>query len=797
MERLIQDLRVAGRMFAKHRLVTSAAVLSLALAVAGNTTVFSLVSALVLQQSPFVEPERLVRLFQTYPTNEDTFVSTGNFVDWRARSQSFEGLSAIRAARFNLTSGDQPEPVFALEATANIFRLLSGAEAALGRTFLPEEERVGHHQVAVVSHPFWQNRRAADPSLVGDTLELDGTSYRVVGVMPADYEFAGFTPEVFVPLVTTGELQREVRTLTVWARLKSGVSPKEGQAELEVIAETLEREYPEANEGYGARLRTVSEVDNRAGALLYLLQGALLFVLLIACANLANLLLLRGQDRQHEIAIRLALGAPQQRIIRQLLTEGLALALCGGAVGCVLAVWGVQFLGVFTVVPGQDPPQVHSLVLGFSLAISVFAGVICGLAPAVQASKPNVTGELREGSRGVTMGSRRHLLARGAVVAEVALALAMLSGAGLLIGSFRALQEVDLGLERDHLLTAQVNSPESRSIDDDARAALPQRMQDRVEAVPGVTAAAVTSRLPAGLSTPRVLFTIDGRQGPDDDYRLTTTVMSVSPGYLPTLGVPLMQGRSFSVADSMDAPRVVLINDALRRLHWPADSPLGARMTIRGESREIVGVTGNVRQDLQAPPTVLESIVYLPQAHVPDPRWLFVVARTGPDPGTLREAVQAAVREVDPNATVFTQTMDEALTRFFGFVSPRLESGLLVGFGLLAVFLAAIGMYGVIAFSVSRRTQEIGVRMAMGAHRGHVLVLVMREGLALVAIGFALGLPGVFLVSRAVSSTVFGLTPVSLGTTVLVGVGLFVVAVLASYLPARRAADLDPMRALQ
>ena len=339
MERLIQDLRVAGRMSAKHRLVTSAAVLSLALAVAGNTTVFSLVSALVLQQSPFVEPERLVRLFQTYPTNEDTFVSTGNFVDWRARSQSFEGLSAIRAARFNLTSGDQPEPVFGLEVTANIFRLLSGADAALGRTFLPDEERVGRHQVAVVSHPFWQNRRAADPSLVGDTLELDGTSYRVVGVMPADYEFAGFTPEVFVPLVTTGELPREVRTLTVWARLKSGVSPEEGHAELEVIAEALEREYPEANQGFGARLRTLSEVDNRAGALLYLLQGALLFVLLIACANLANLLLVRGQDRQHEIALRLALGAPRQRIIRQLLTEGLALALCGGAVGCVLAVW--------------------------------------------------------------------------------------------------------------------------------------------------------------------------------------------------------------------------------------------------------------------------------------------------------------------------------------------------------------------------------------------------------------------------------------------------------------------------
>ena len=432
------------------------------------------------------------------------------------------------------------------------------------------------------------------------------------------------------------------------------------------------------------------------------------------------------------------------------------------------------------------------LVLWFTLAISVLAGVLCGLAPAWQASKPNVTAELREGARGATIGSRCRLLARGLVVAEVALALVMLSGAGLLISSFRALQAVDLGFERDHLLTAQVNSPESRSTDDQARADLPRRVRERVEALPGVTAAAVVNWLPG--SSPKALFSLDARQSATGERRLNTTVLSISPGYLPTLGVPLIQGRAFTTEDRAESPPVVLINDAMRRQYWRDDNPLGQRITIRDESREIVGVIGNIRQALFADPQALETIVYLPQAQVPDPRWMVVVARTDPHPRTLSEAVRAAVQEVDPNATVQAQPMDEALN-FGGF--PQLVGGLLVGFGLLAIILAAIGMYRVIAFSVSRRTHEFGVRMALGADRGILLRLVMREGLLLAAIGFAVGLPGVFLVSRAVSSVFFGLIPAAPGTTVLVGLALFLVAVAASYIPARRATTLDPMLALR
>ncbi len=795
MDSLIQDLRLAVRVLLKNRLVTFVATLSLALAIAGNTTVFSLVSGFMFLTLPY-EPERLVNLFQTTTaqTNNRTFVSSANFVDWRERSRSFDQLAAVRPGRFTLTGGDEPEPVLGVEVTANMFHLLR-AEAAIGRTFLPEEEQPGRHEVAVVSYQFWENRFGSDPSLLGQTIELDGKPYRVVGVMPADFEFIAFAPQVLVPFVTMGELPRARRTLTVWGRLKPDISPDEAKAEMAVIAENLAREYPDANRGFGATLLTLREVNanNPIGAVMYLLQGALIFVLLIACANLANLLLARGQDRQHEIALRVALGAPRHRIVRQLLTESLALALCGGAVGCLLAVWGVQLLGAFF--GGQAAgfaPEIDGLVLWFTLAISVLAGVMCGLAPAWQASKPNLTGELREGARGATIGSRRRLLARGLVVAEVALALVMLSGAGLLIGSFRALQDVDLGFERDHLLTARVNSPESRSTDDHARVDVPQRVRERVEALPGVTTAAVVNWLPG--NSPKALFTIDAHQGADDEQRLNTTVLSASPGYLSTMGVPLIQGRAFTVADRAESPPVAMINDAMRRLYWRDENPLGQRLTIRDQSREVVGVVGNIRQALFADPQALEAIVYLPLAQAPDPRWMVVVARTGPNPRTLGEAVRAAVQEVDPNATVQVQTMDEAIT-FGGF--PQLVGGLLVGFGLLAIILSAIGIYGVIAFSVSRRTHEFGVRMALGAGRGNLLRLVMREGLLLAAIGFAVGLPGVFLVSRAVSSVLFGLIPVSSGTTLLVGSALFVVAAVASYMPARRAAGLDPMVALR
>ena len=797
MNSLIQDVRLAVRTLLKHRLVTFVATLSLALAIAGNTTVFSLVSEFMFQGALPFEPERLVNVFQTDRgrANDQTFVSSANFVDWRERSRSFDELAAMRPGRFNLTGGDEPEPANGVEVTASMFHLL-GVEVAIGRTFLPEEEQPGRNEVAVVSYRFWENRFGSDPSLVGQTIELDGKPYQVVGVTPADFQFVSFgTPQVSVPFVTVGELPRARRTLTVWGRLKPGISPDEAKAEMAVIAQNLEREYPEANRGYGASLRTLSEVSasNPIGAVMYLLQGALIFVLLIACANLANLLLARGQDRQREIALRVALGAPRHRIVRQLLTESLALALCGGAVGYLLAVWGVQLLGAFF--GGQAAgfaPTMDGLVLWFTLAISVLAGVMCGLAPTWQASKPNLMGELQEGARGATIGSRRRLLARGLVVGEVALALVMLGGAGLLIGSFRALQNVDLGFERDHLLTARVNSPESRSTDDRARAALPRRVRERVEALPGVTAAAVVNWLPG--NSPRAFFNLDARPSPSDEQRLNTTVLSISPGYLAALGVPLIQGRAFTTEDQPESTPVVLINDAMRRQYWLDENPLGQRITIRDESREIIGVIGNIRQDPFADPQALQTIVYLPQAQAPDPRWMVVVARTGPDPRALSEAVRAAIQEIDPDATVQTQPMDEALT-FGGFA--QMVSGLLVGFGLLAIILAAIGIYGVIAFSVSRRTHEFGVRMALGAGRGNLLRLVMREGLLLAAIGFSVGLPGVFLVSRAVSSLLFGLTPVSWGTTLFVGLALFVVAAVASYMPARRAAGLDPMLALR
>ena len=788
-------------MLLKHRLVTFLATLSLALAIAGNTTVFSLVSAFVFHTWPYEDPERLVVILQTstYQTIDPTLVSPANFVDWRERSRSFDELAAMQLRRFSLTGGDEPEPVSGVEVTANMFDLLGG-EAAVGRTFLPEEDQPGRNEVAVVSYQFWRDRFGSDPSLVGRTISLDRTPYRVVGVMPEDFELPGGSAQVFVPLtLTLGELPRDIGSLVVFGRLKPDTSPDEAKAEIAAIAQNLEREYPDANRGYGARVQTLREwsTDNPGAAVMYLLQGALFFVLLIACANLANLLLARGQDRQHEIALRVALGAPRRRIVRQLLTESLALALCGGAAGCLLAVWGVQLLAAFF--GGQagesSAPKMDGLVLGFTLAISGLTGLACGLAPALQASKPSLTGELREGARGVTIGSRRRLLARGLVVAEVGVALVMLSGAGLLIRGFRSIQDVDPGFEGDNLLTVRLVSPEVRSTDGQARADLTQRLRERVEALPGVIAAAATNVLPLSFLTPKALFTIDARQRPNDEQRLNTTVLSVSPGYLRTMGVPLMRGRAFTFGDRADSLLVALIGDGARRLYWPDENPVGQRITVRGQSREIVGVIGNIQHDMLLEPQD-QPVVYLPEAQAPDARSVILVVHTRPDPHTLIAAVRAAVREVDPDATtVQARTMNEVLTERLVF--PRLVSGLLVGFGLLAMILAAIGIYGVIAFSVSRRTHEIGVRMAMGARRRDVLALVIREGLLLTAIGFGVGLPGMFLVSRAISSTFLGLSPVASGTTLLVGLALFVVAVAASYIPARRAASLDPMLALR
>ena len=436
-------------------------------------------------------------------------------------------------------------------------------------------------------------------------------------------------------------------------------------------------------------------------------------------------------------------------------------------------------------------PEMNRLVLGFGVGVSVLAGLLSGLAPALQASRPSVTAELRQGARGAA--SSRRLLARGLVVAEVALALVMLSGAGLFIRGLRDWQQIDPGFKVENLLTVRLALPQARVFDEGMLADLPSRLRARVANVPGVRATAVTSILPLGNIPPKALLTIDGRQPADVRERINATVLSVSPGYLLALGVPLMEGREFTNADRRDAEPVVLVNEDLRRLHWPDETPLGQRVTVRGRSREIVGVLGTVRHDMFLVRGAVEPIMYLPQAQ--EPRLAWIMARTAPGASDLGTAIRAAVQEVDPDATIQVRAMTDVLAQrlsLFGLIS-----GLLGGFGALATILAAIGVYGVMAFTVSRRHGEMGVRMALGARRRDLLGLVLWEEVWLAALGFALGVPGVLLVSRVVQSALFGVDPWVSGTVVLAGLALFLVAMVASYVPARRAAGVEPMRALR
>ena len=803
MNGLITDIRLAFRAIRRHPIVTLLATISLALAIGGNAMTFSLVNVLLIRPLPYPDPDRLVVLWQSEKENAGFDLiptSPANFVDWQERSTSFEEMGALQETPLSLTGGDQPEPVFGAAASVNMFRIL-GAQTALGRTFLPEEEERGLHRVVVLGHDLWRNRFAADPALVGQTIDLRGEPYRVVGVMPEDFELLDPRFQLWVPLtLPTDRLPRDERSLLVVARLKPDVLLADAQKEMITLAANLESEYPDANRGYSAKVLTLQQQMTYGGGreILVLLQGALVFVLLIAAANLANLLLARGQDRQREIALRAALGASRHRIIRQLLVESVVLALGGGLIGLLLGAWGIDFLvkafgGLW---PKMIIPQLDGSVVGFTMAISVLAGVAFGLAPALRASRPSLVGDLREGGRGTGIGSRRRVMSRALVIAEVALALVMLSGAGVFVTSIREWHRADAGIDVDQLLTFQLGLPQSDYEDDGALAALSQQVIEELEALPGVTSATLANHLPRSPFPPRVSFSVDGRPLPEEERLPNAAALTVSPGYLRTLKVPLLQGRSFLRSDGHAAAPVVLINEAMQRAHFPDESPLGQRITVQDESREIVGVLSNVKEDMfRDSQAGAEPILYLPQAQSPS-RQVAVVVRTTPEPMSLSGPVRSALWELDRNLSVAQiRTMKDFIAQFF--VSMRVFSSILTGFGILAVVLAAVGIYGVIAFSVSKRTHEIGVRMALGARKTDVTRLVIKEGLLLAALGFGIGLPGVLIVLRIVSSAVSALTPTAPGASLAVGLTLLVVALAASYVPARRAASLDPVVALR
>ncbi len=816
MGTLLQDLRYGWRMLAKNPGFTAVAVVTLALGIGANTAIFSVVNAVLLRPLPFAAPDRLVRVVSVrLPANAPDNASYPDFLDWRARNHVFESMAAFRTGDFTLTGQGNAAHLAGAAVSADLFRLL-GVRPSLGRGFLPEEDKPGPANggnAVILSHRLWLQRFGADRNIVGRTIDLDSRSFTVVGVMPADFEFPIQAEPI--DLWTTIALdiggpnggkgmadQRGAHYLDVIGRLKPNVSAAQAQAEMSTIFTALGKEYP--NESAHRGVRIVPERDQLVGdvrpALLVLL-GAVGCVLLIACANVANLMLARATTRQKEVAVRSALGASRGRVFRQLLTESVALSVLGSTAGLLLAVWGTNFL--LRLIP-EDVPRLtevrlDGLVLAFTVVLSLLTGLLFGLAPAVQASKTTLTESLKEGGRGSTEGLHRNRVRSILVVTEFAAALVLLVGAGLLAQSFLRLEHVDPGFDPHHVLTFALSLPAAR-YSGARQVDFFQQVVAQVSRLPGVRSASAGGPLPLSRDEIDARFDIEGRSVPESE-RPRTGYTWVEPGYFRTLGIPLLKGRDLTAADTLKSTPVVIINEALARRFFPNEDPIGKRIEPgigngypKGPPmREIVAVVGDVKQNsLEADSS---PDVYVPLAQSPLDFMTFVV-RTDVAPESIVGSVRNQLREMDKDLPmVNVKTLDQYLSQ--SVAQPQFNS-LLVGlFATLALLLAAVGLYGVISYTATRRTHEIGIRMTLGAQRRDVLRLVVGQAFVLTLIGVGIGLLAAVALTRFLATLLYGVRPTDPVTFIGVSLLLGGVALFASYIPARRATKVDPMVALR
>jgi putative ABC transport system permease protein len=805
MKNFVRDARYGIRLLLQKPGVTAVAIITLALGIGANTAIFTVTHALLLKPLPYDHPEQLVLVNENNLSRGWTSfsVSPANFLDWRAQSRSFQAIAAYGLRAMNYTGGDAPERLRGLTGTQGFLEMIGGTPI-LGRGFRPDEFEPGRGFAVILGHGFWQRVFGGRPDVVNQSITLNGQPYTIVGVMHPDWRFGGRDLAIFTPRTFDSNEAgaRGAHYLSVLARLKPGVSIDQASAEMSGIASRLEQQYPNPNKGWGTVVRSLHEAAvGNVRPMLLILLGAVSLVLLVACANLANMHLARATVRAREMAIRTAIGAGRGRIVQQLLTESVVLSVIGGGLGLLVAYWATSSLiaAYPTLLPRSGDIRVDGVVLLFTAGLSMVTAVLFGLAPALFAARTDLVETLKEGARTGGAPLRRRL--RGAlVVSEVALAIVLLVGAGLLLRSFSKLSRVAPGFETDQRLSVTTLLPVPKYADGERIVDFYDRAAARLRALPGVDAVALTSIVPVSGNDEIYSIDFEGRPPLPPGQGVSALYYLVGPGYFQTMGIPLLKGRAFTDQDRAGAPRVAIVNDTFVRLHYPNENPIGQRIRMGRNSsivREIVGVVGSVKHYALNDKDAAQ--MYEPFAQMPNQGMTFVL-KTSVEPTSLTAAVRHEIQAVDPEQPV-ASTISLAQMLSDSTALPRVQSLLLGVFAAIALVLAAVGLYGVMAYSVSLRTQEIGIRMALGAHRQTVLMMVLRQALVLTGAGLVLGLLGSIALGKSLTTVLepllFQVDPSDLTTLATVPIVLVIVALVAAMIPARRATQVDPIQALR
>ena len=803
MNNLWQDLRYGVRMLLKNPGFTAVVVFALAIGIGANTAIFSVVNAILLRPLPYKNFDRISMIWMDNPklgVKED-WHSYPNYLDFKEQNQVFEEMAAFNDRSFNLTGTGEPLRVLGVWSTASLFTVL-GIDAALGQVFTVENEEPGKDLVVVLSDGLWKRRFGGDPGIIGQSINMSGVNRIVIGVMPPSFKFPGKTTEFWIPIPVTPQRKQARNAISYKAvgRLKPGVSLAQAQADMSAIAKRLDDQYFQSEYGINLVLLHTQETYKVRSALLVLL-GAVGFVLLIACANVANLLLARAAIREKEVAIRLALGAHRWRIVRQLLTESALLGLVGGAVGLLVAKWGLAAL--LALAPADIPRLGQAIidvrVLLFTLAVSLVTGLVFGVVPAFQASKPDMNDALKEGGRGSTGGGAGIRVRNLLVVSEIALSLVLLVGAGLLIRSFIRLQQFELGFNPNNLITMRVQLPGSKYREAPQISGFYKQLLERIQSVPGVISAGVISDIFLSDTPNSTNFTIEGRPIPTGVESIEVPFDAVSPSYFRVMGIPLLRGREFDDHDVAGAPDVAIINNTFAERFFPGEDPLGKRYVYGTPGPNntnwitIVGIVGDMRRT--GFDRAVRPETFRPESQYADSR-LTIVARTSGNPATFAGALRDEVWAIDRDQPVYDmKTMDQTLSEM---LSQRRFNMLLLGiFASVALLLAALGIYGVMSYSVTQRTHEIGIRMAMGAQTRDVLNMVVKHSLMLALAGIGVGLIASLALTRLMTSLLYGVSATDPLTFIAIPLVLAGVALGACFVPARRATKVDPMVALR